>query len=182
MDILVTRWIGLSATVRLAAEKREQLLERFPESFLRMADSLSQWICDDGTGSVCEEPGETELARLRGESAFALGRGGIFAGMWKLAEQCGCGLEADLRSIPIRQETVELCEFFDLNPYRTESFGSVLIFARDGSEMLAVLKENGIPAVRIGRTTDGNDRILLNEDRVMYLTKPQPDEMNKLQA
>ncbi|MBQ6468608.1 MAG: hypothetical protein IJJ50_00960 [Lachnospiraceae bacterium] len=173
MDILVTRWIGLSATVRLVSEKREPLRTRFPESFLRMADSLSQWIPADTMK-------ETELARKYGEYVYELGNGGIFAGLWRSAEMLGCGIHADLRSIPIRQETVEFCEFFDLNPYRLESFGAALIFAHDGSKMLEILEESGIPAVRIGRTTDGNDRILRNEDRVMYLTKPQPDEIKKI--
>ena len=222
MDIIVTKWIGLSATVWLAAEKREQLRERFPESFLRMADDLGKWLPDsagdaaekelldsagdasekeppESTGnasdeSFCvedteeirlaetsaEDAEEIQLAKMAGENVLALGRGGIFAGLWKMAEQFGCGIHADLRAIPVRQETIEFCEFFDLNPYRLESFGSCLIFANDGSKMLETLKENGIPAERIGRTTDGNDRILMNEDRVMYLTRPQPDEMEKI--
>ena len=169
MDIIVTKWIGLSATVRLAKEKREQLRERFPESFLCMADELGKWLT--------EEP---LLAENAGAKVYKLGRGGIFSGLWTAAEQLGCGIHANLRLIPVCQETVEFCEFFDLNPYYLESFGSSLIFAQDGSEMLEILEERGIPACRIGRTTDENDRIFTNEGRVMYLTKPQPDELEKM--
>ena len=38
--------------------------------------------------------------------------GGIFGALWELAEASGVGLEIELKKIPIRQETVEICEFF----------------------------------------------------------------------
>ena len=38
--------------------------------------------------------------------------GGIFGALWEMAEASGVGLEIDLKKIPIRQETVEVCEFF----------------------------------------------------------------------
>lgn len=37
--------------------------------------------------------------------------GGIFGALWEMAEASGVGLEIDLKKIPLRQETVEVCEF-----------------------------------------------------------------------
>jgi hydrogenase expression/formation protein HypE len=34
-----------------------------------------------------------------------------------MAEASGVGLEIDLKKIPVRQETIEICEFFGINPY-----------------------------------------------------------------
>ena len=52
--------------------------------------------------------------------------------------QCsGVGLEIDLKKIPIRQETIEICEFFDLNPYKLLSGGSLLLAAADGTVTIA---------------------------------------------
>ena len=50
--------------------------------------------------------------------------GGIYGALWELAEASGVGLEIDLKAIPIRQETVEVCEQFHLNPYQLISSGS----------------------------------------------------------
>ena len=54
-----------------------------------------------------------------GASALcAMGEGGILRALWKMAEASRVGLRADLRKIPVRQETIEICERFDLNPYK----------------------------------------------------------------
>ena len=42
------------------------------------------------------------------------------------------------------------------------------------------LKLAGIHGTVIGRTTEGNDRILRNGQDVRYLDKPQPDELYKV--
>ncbi len=33
--------------------------------------------------------------------------------MWELAQRAGVGLEIDLKKIPLKQETVEICEFLE---------------------------------------------------------------------
>ena len=50
------------------------------------------------------------------------------------------GLEIDLKAIPIRQETVEVCEQFHLNPYQLISSGSMLMAAPDGLGLVQALK------------------------------------------
>ena len=42
------------------------------------------------------------------------------------------GLDIDLKKIPIRQETVEVCEALGLNPYILMSSGSMMIAVPDG--------------------------------------------------
>ena len=53
--------------------------------------------------------------------------GGILSGLWKMAEASGVGMDVDLRRIPIRQETIEVCERLDVDPYKLESEGTVLL-------------------------------------------------------
>ena len=106
--------------------------------------------------------------------------GGVFGALWEMAEGAGVGLDVDLKKIPIRQETVELCECFGLNPYILMSSGSMMIAADDGHELVRKLEQAGIHAVVVGRTNSGNDRILRNGEDVRYLDKPQPDELYKV--
>ena len=109
-----------------------------------------------------------------------MGEGGIFTALWRLAEEAGAGLEADLRKIPIRQETVEICEYFDINPYNALSGGSLLAAVPDGASLVDKLGREGISAAMIGRLTDGNDRILWNDGSKRYLDRPQREEMYKV--
>ncbi|MCI5621145.1 MAG: AIR synthase-related protein, partial [Lachnospiraceae bacterium] len=89
----------------------------------------------------------------------------------------GVGLEIDLKKIPIRQETVEVCEYFHINPYRLISSGCMLMAAADGNRLVMELKKAGIEAAVIGKATDSNDRVLINEDERRFLEQPQTDEL-----
>lgn len=106
--------------------------------------------------------------------------GGVFGALWEMAEGSGVGLDADLKAIPIRQETVEICEYFGLNPYQIMSSGSMMIATDDGHGLVMELQKAGIHAAVVGRATDGNDRVLRNGEDVRYLDRPQTDELYKV--
>ena len=89
------------------------------------------------------------------------------------------GLFADLRKIPVRQETIEICERFDLNPYKLFSEGSILVGTLKGEELVQYCSDQGIPAAVIGKTVKGNDRILRSGENVRYLERPSQDEITK---
>ena len=106
--------------------------------------------------------------------------GGVFAALWELGEGAGCGLRVRLKDIPIRQETVEICEFFDLNPYMALGGGSALIVTENDEELVDALEQAGIPATLIGQTVDNNDRIIINDEDARYLTPPKGDDIYKI--
>src|SRR3712207_610082 len=91
---------------------------------------------------------------------------GVFGALCEMAEAAGCGLEVDLNTIPIRQETVEICEFFHVNPYQIMSSGSMLMITENGENLVRELEKAGIPARVIGVLTDRNDRILQNGSEI----------------
>ena len=97
-----------------------------------------------------------------------------------MAEASGIGLDIDLRAIPLRQETVEICEYYDLNPYQLISSGSMLIATTDGNELLKQLHQEDIPAALIGRANDSKDRILWNDGERRFLEPPKIDEFHKV--
>ena len=106
--------------------------------------------------------------------------GGIYASLWEMSEKAGCGLEVDLRKIPVRQETIEICEFFELNPYQLMSGGALLIATGDGKGLVKKLEDEGIPATVIGALKEGNDKIIVNGDEKRFLESPQADEIHKV--
>ncbi len=164
-DIVVSKWIGLEGTARLAGENYERLRQRFPARMVDEAAAFDRYL------SVIPEAATAMKSGVCGIQAVS--QGGIFAGLWEMAEEAGVGLEADLRKIPVRQETIEICEVFGENPYELSSGGCLIMTTEDGNALVTALLREGIPAVVIGRTTRGNDRVLYNEGRKSYLNKPR---------
>ena len=169
---MVTKWIGLEGTSIAAKEKEEVLFERFAPSFVETAKQFDKYL------SVIPE---AKIAKEWGASAMHdITEGGVFGALWEMGSGSGVGLDIDLKSIPIRQETVEVCEALGLNPYILMSSGSMLISTRDGHGLVQKLARAGIHAAVVGKATDGNDRILRNGEDTRYLDKPQSDELYKI--
>ena len=169
MDIIITKWVGLEGTAILAKEREAELRSRYAQPFIDKAKTFAQLM------SIIPE---AAVAMKSGAGAMHdVSEGGVFGALWELAESAGVGLEIDLKKIPIRQETVEISEFFDINPYKMLSGGSLLIAAADGNAVVMELEKAGIPAVVIGKATSGNDRVLLNEDERRFLETAQTDEL-----
>ena len=172
MDILVTKWIGIEGTSIIAKEQEKKLRERFSVPFIESAKGLDCFL------SVLPE---AEIAVRCGVCAMHdVTEGGIFGALWEMAEASGVGLEIDVKKIPIRQETVEVCEFFGINPYQLISSGCMLMAAENGMTLQRELEKAGICASVIGKATEGNDRVLLNEDERRFLEPPKTDELYKV--
>ena len=173
MDIVATKWVGLEGTAILACEKEAELRSRYAQPFIDNAKVFGQMM------SILPE---AAVAVKSGASAMHdVSEGGVFGALWELAESAGVGLEIDIKKIPIRQETIEVCEFFDVNPYKLLSGGCLLIATEDGNGLVMELEKADIPAVIIGKATDSNDRVLINEDERRFLETTQTDELYQIE-
>ena len=171
-DILVTKWIGIEGTSIIAKEKERELKGHFSESFVETAKGFDQYL------SVLPE---SRIAVEHGVSAMHdVTEGGIYGALWEVAEASGIGLEIDLKAIPIRQETVEICEYFELNPYYLISSGCMLMAAERGHDLVRELQAAGIPAVVIGKAVEGKARRIWNGGEESYLERPKTDELYKI--
>ncbi len=170
-ELVMTKWAGLEGTAILANDKEKELLTRYNADFIGRGKELMQYI------SVVKD---AEIAREVGVSGMHdITEGGIFGALWEVASASNVGIEVDLKKIPVKQETIEICEFFDLNPYMLMSSGCLLIGTPRGNEMVDRLKREGIPAAVIGRVMSGNDKVIINEDERRYLEPPKTDELYK---
>ena len=153
------------------AEKEAALREHYSQPFIDKAKELDRYISVLSEAATAVKSGVAAMHDVT--------EGGIFGALWEIAEASGVGLEIDLKKIPLKQETVEICEFFGINPYELISSGSMLMAAEDGNGLVMELEKAGIPAVVIGKATDSNDRVLLNEEERRFLEPPKTDELYK---
>lgn len=172
MDIVVTKWIGLEGTAIIAREKEKELAGRLPLEYIETAQGFLQYLSVIPEAKIAVEHGVFAMHDVT--------EGGIFGALWEMAQASVVGLSIDLRSIPVRQETVEICECFQINPYQLISSGSMLMAAYHGHDLVKKLHQAGIEAVVIGKATDGNDRILCNGEENRFLEPPKTDELYKI--
>ena len=172
--IVMTKWAGMEGSCILARE-REELQKVFPETLLHRMRSLGGLLSVKREAVICAEEGALYLTDLS-ESGF-------YAALWRLSKKAQRGLRVDLPSVPVLQETIEIANYYDIDPYRMRSAGSLLAVTDDAEQLIARLAENGICAVRIGELSQDpsdHDKILTNGEEIRYLDLPQPDELLKI--
>ena len=197
-DIVMSKYAGIEGTAMLAAEMRAKLADKFSEFFVKEAGGFTSML------SVRPEAVATQSIIPEAVMMNA-SEGGIYAALWKLADKCGAGITVDLKKIPVRQETIEISNYFDFDPYMMESAGSLLMAVPEGrgEELVQALADgslgagcnlnnngkNGqnsgktefrIPAAVIGKMTAGNDKVIINGDDRRFLTAPEPDSLIKI--
>ncbi len=167
--LVVTKWIGLYGTAVLAKKKGEALKTYYPAWLVETAAQFEELLGVEK---------ELEIAENACVSGLQIaGRGGIFGALWELAEQSGVGLTVHFDALPLRQETVEICNFLDVNPYQLHAGGSVVFSTSRDEELLACLRGADIPAAVVGRVTAGKDRVLLLGESRRFLEPPRREEL-----
>ena len=170
-SIIMTKWAGMSGAWLLEQEYHEAFVNKYNYDIAAAIAGMDQYF------SVTREA----AAALAEEACFLydLSESGVFGGLWEAAQAGHTGLWVDLKAIPIRQEVVELCDFVDVNPYKIPIDIRIVIASEHGDRLVQTLKSQGIPAAVIGQFTQGNDRIVMNDDEVRYLEPPSGLELPK---
>lgn len=170
-DIVITKWIGLEGTSILAKEKEEELLSKFPRHLVDEAKDYDRMM------SVIPEAAIAVKSNVG--AMHDITEGGVFGALWELAESAGVGLTVDLKKLPIKQATVEICNYYDINPYELMSSGSMLMVVDNGHDLVRALEQEQIHAAVVGKVTDSNDKIVINGEETRFLEPPKTDELYK---
>lgn len=171
-QLVMSKWLAPQGTAWLAECFSRQLRERLPGWILEEAMDFRRDIDCTGEGQIAMEFGVSAMR--------AVGEGGVFRACRELGDELGMGLRIDLEKIPVQQETVELTEFFGINPYELCGWGSLLMLTHDGNGLVDVLEREGIPAAVIGSATSGQDKVICHGEDTRYLETGIPDSWHSL--
>ena len=172
LDLVIVGTIGREGAAMIATEHTNRLEERYAPSYIETAKHLF----DDGSMSAVSDI----LQEREVISIHDVREGGIFAALWEMAAAKNVGLSVDLKNIPIRQHTIEVCEYFNLNPYMLRSGGTLLLACANGARLVEQFQKAGIEAAVIGQTTSGNDRLIHYDEEARFLEPPKMDEYYKV--
>ncbi len=170
-DVIITKWIGLEGTAILARRHEESLCTRYPAHLIHGAMDFDRYL------SIVPEAataGKSDVSAMHDMS-----RGGVFGALWEMAESAGVGLQIDMKKIPLKQETVEVCEHLGVNPYELLSGGSLILTTDDGEKLVEELAKEQIFAVVVGKTTDKKERVLYNGEEIRFMDRPRGDEIDR---
>lgn len=167
--IVMAGTAGLAGTVRIYEKAKETFQKRFSKAFLQGIEPINRQL---SVRKHCQVADEWLYAHDVSE-------GGIFAALWEVGEYLNCGMRISLQNILLAQETIELCEVLDLNPYVLFSLGCSIFVVKDGTRLVEALEEADIKAAVIGYLTQDSDRILDNGEEIRYLEPYKGDDMYK---
>ena len=158
--IIIINHVGACGASLISEAKRDELRKRFSESYL--LDYYEDFTID--TFNL-----ETLAPKLIDGGAVYLhdvSFGGIYRTLVEMAEFTGLGVDILHEHIPIRQSTIELCEFFNLNPYQLLGTGAVAaaVPADNVDSIISLLSEEGAVFDIAGEFTADKSRIVHSEN------------------
>lgn len=196
IKLYVSGFVGNLGTKVLIEEKQEELVRQFNQEFItHIKNQIEESLSKDGfnpslimsyrRGEVNECRGEhCELAVIDYEQ---IGKGGILTALWKLCDRNKWGLKYSLKKIPILQGTIEIANYFDLNPYRLLTDNAFIIAYRDECDCRGehcepkdCTGEFHEPLYEIGDITNEKKRVRIDGEAEAFLTKDYKDEIDKV--
>ncbi|MBR0039044.1 MAG: hypothetical protein IJP71_03450 [Lachnospiraceae bacterium] len=179
IKLYVLGFVGNLGTKVLIEEKQDELLKQFNQEFItHINNQIEESLSKDGFNpslimSSCEEVVDYEQ----------IGKGGILTALWKLCDRNKWGLKFSLRKIPILQGTIEIANYFDLNPYRLLTDNAFIIACEFvGADIIRPQCRGEVyePFYEIGDITNERKRVRIDGETEAFLTKDYKDEVDKV--
>jgi len=177
--VILTKGIVIEGTSIIATEKERELLERgLNKQFI---ERCKQYIYDPGISVLKEAILANQNFKIH--AMHDPTEGGLACGLFELAYSSGTGVLIDYNSIKILPESEKLCNIYGLNPLGTISSGSLLITLdeKDSTNLIDLLIENGIYAVKIGKIVEKKEGLKIIKDGIKNkLVYSEKDEITKI--
>lgn len=173
--LILTKSAGIEGTAILATERYSLLRSKgVDEKLLTSAQKLFDKISVVNDGVLAFKTGGVDAMHDPTE-------GGILGGIHEMADASNLGVKVFKENIPVKDETLEICKFFNIDPLQLISSGAMLIAAKPGyeKEIVRILNEHKIEASVIGEFLPSPDkRIMVYENGVEEkLPRPESDHL-----
>ncbi|WP_105615530.1 AIR synthase family protein [Vallitalea okinawensis] len=170
-DVIMTKWAALEGTAIIANDHEEDLTDIDTE-LIKEAKGYMDYL------SVIQEG---KIASTYGVHAMHdVTEGGILGAAWELAACSNVGIEIDVKKIPIKQPTIEICKYFKIDPYRLISSGCMIIAAPKGEGLIKQLRSQGVEASIIGKITGKQEKWIIDGEKKYPLEEPEVDELYRV--
>ncbi|NMA04452.1 MAG: AIR synthase [Clostridiales bacterium] len=171
--VFMTKHAGLEGVSIIAGDLEEQLRDKVDYDVIKTAQGFAKDISVVKEGVLAGNIGVNSMHDVT--------EGGVLGALWELAEASEVGMEVYGDNINIRQETVEICRVFSINPMKLISSGVMIMTISENKKDLLVkaFKKENIELTEIGRVTD-KERIIIKGEERQQLLPPDVDELYKV--
>ncbi|MDO4487029.1 MAG: AIR synthase family protein [Bacillota bacterium] len=173
--IMITKSVGLEGTGIIACDYEEQLRDVLSEDELETARGFLDLVSVVPEGVAAGKVGTHGMHDIT--------EGGILGAAWEMCQIAGKGAEIWYDSIPVMPEVAKVSGYFDIDPLRLISSGSmVIIVPEDKKEkMETAMDAAGVPCSIIGRVKPAEYGIMLMKDgELTEIDPPYADEIYKV--
>jgi len=171
--VFMTKHAGLEGASIIAKDLEKQLKDKIDYDTIKTAQDFVKDISVVREGILAGNIGVNSMHDAT--------EGGILGALWELAEASGVGMEVYGDNINIRQETVEICRVFSINPMKLISSGvMVMTISEDKKDLLIdAFNKEDIELTEVGRITD-KGRVIIKDGERLELLPPDVDELYKV--
>lgn len=172
--IILTKGAGIEGTGIICFEKENELKTKYSEELIVEGKNMLDNISVVKEGLIGGKIGVSFMHDVT--------EGGVLGAIWEVCELKNLGCEIHEEEINIHKSTKMICEYYNINPLRLISSGSMLIGINKDklNELECKFKEENIKYSIIGKFTKSKDKILINEKSRIYIDAPKSDELYKV--
>jgi len=172
--LILTKSAGIEGTAILASDREERLRKTLSQTVLSSAKEFYNQISVVKDSIKAFETGGVNAMHDPTE-------GGVIGGVYEMAEASNLGVMIFEERVPVRQETLEICRFFNIDPLYLVSSGALLVSSKPKftEKIVRHLERNRIPTSVIGEfLEDRRRRVMVSRDeKTQALPKPSSDHL-----
>ena len=160
--IIITKGPAIEATGIFAAMFPKLIAEHYGQEFSRNAQKIfyKMSVVKDALTAVKVGVRDDGVSSMHDATEC-----GIWGGIYEIAQAAGLGARIDRSEIVVEDHVTEICELFDIDPYKSISEGTLIITCRPHRAEILVdtLTKNEIKASIVGELIPAKYGITLRE-------------------
>ena len=173
--VIITKGPGIEASGIFATMFPSIIEKREGKKFLNYAQKLfyQMSVVDDALTCVSVGVRDEGVSVMHDATEC-----GVWGGLYELAQAANVGLIIEKDKIPVDPRVEKICKIFEIDPYKSISEGTLLLFARErkASKIVEALKNKGITSNIIGEVRDKRKGIkVIDKGKIIPLEHPRVD-------
>lgn len=185
MNLVLIGYVAVLGSLEILKKQQKELTNRFSSTYISSNISSLETIVlymDSIKDDMLSYMNKQQIKYICPK------KGGILTALWTFGEENNIGFRYNLKSINIKQVTIEISDYYNINPYRLCSGSEILSLMSDADYEDFIdnfyNKQNidfiKLPITKIGLTHNKKSRIRSDIETASFLTKCYRDELDKI--
>ena len=170
--IIMTKVAGLEGTAILCRDKEEDLSSILTPIEIEEGKAYSNMLSVIPEGVSGWENGALLMHDVT--------EGGVLGAVWELVHGSTLGVDVFEKNILVTDLTRKICKYYNIDPLRLISSGTMIIVCEDGTDMVAKLNQKKIKSSIIGRLKKEGLHVVYIDGTRGPLFPPDVDELFKV--